>query len=81
MGIRLITPKGLFVGWQYKTKHFGVAFLLHNLQCGRRWIFGIRFGRRVLGYLTHGDSTPSLMAYHGAGWFLFKEQRIAGLKI
>jgi len=79
--VKLIKPKGVFCGWQFKSKYFGVAFLLHNLQCDRRWIFGIRFGRRVLGYLTHGDATPDLMSYHEAGWFVFCLQNISGLKV
>ena len=60
MGIRIIHPKEFFAGWGYRTKYFGIAFLLHNLQCGRRWIFGVRVGRkRVLGYLTHGETTSN----------------------
>ena len=82
MGVRIITPKGLFAGWRYKAKYFGIACLLHNLQCDRRWIFGIRLGKkRVFGYLTRGDATPDLMSYNKAGWFLFKKQCVAGLKV
>lgn len=82
MSIMLIKPKGIFHGWQIKTKHFGFAFLLHNLQSDRRWIFGIRLGlKRVLGYLTKGDSKPGYMSYSDAGWFIFKKQNIAGLKV
>ena len=82
MAVRIIKPAGIFHGWQFRRKYFGIAFLLHNLQCDRRWIFGIRIGRkRVFGYLTHGDSTPDLMSYHDAGWFLFKRQCISGLKV
>lgn len=82
MAVRIIIPEGIFEGWRWKTKYFGVAFLLHNLQCDRRWIFGIRLGRkRVFGYLTHGDSTPDLMSYHQAGWFVFKKQYISGRKV
>ena len=81
MAVRLIPPKGIFMGWQFKRKWFGLALLRHNLQCDRRWLFAVRVGRRVFGYLTHGDATPDLMSYQDAGWFLFKEQCISGLKV
>ena len=82
MGFKLIPPDGLFMGWRYKRKYFGIALLFHNLQCDRRWVFGLRIGRkRVFGYLTHGDTTPDLASYHDAGWFLFKQQGISGQKV
>ena len=82
MSIRLVPPKGIFMGWRLKRKYFGIAFLFHNLQCGRRWLFCIRIGRkRVFGYLTHGDATPSMMSYHQAGWWLLKKQNLSGLKV
>lgn len=82
MAIKLLVPEGIFAGWQFRRKYFGVAFMLHNLQCDRRWLFGVRFGRkRVLGYLTHGDATPDMWSYRQAGWFIFKRQYISGLKV
>lgn len=69
------------MGWQVKRKYWGLALYLHNLQCDRRWLFGIRIGRRVLGYLTHGDATKDLMSYQDAEWFLFKRQGVSGLKV
>ena len=82
MAIRIVPPKGLFMGWRFRRKYFGLALYFHNLQCDRRWLFGIRIGqRRVFGYLTHGDATPDLMSYQEAGWWLFREQGVPGLKV
>jgi hypothetical protein len=81
MTIRIIPPEGIFMGWRIKRKYWGIALYFHNLQCDRRWLFGVRIGRRVFGYLTHGDATPDMMSYREAGWFLFKKQYISGQKI
>ena len=82
MAVRLVPPKGLFIGWRIRLRYFGLPFLFHNFQCDRRWLFGVRIGkRRVFGYLTHGDATPDMMAYHKAGWWLFKKQGLSGLKV
>lgn len=71
MAIRLRTPSSIFDGWYWVSQsgRFACGFLAHTLQCDQRWIFLLRWRRRVFGYRTHGDASPNLLTYEDAGWY------------
>lgn len=66
--------------WSSSTDRWEIRILYHTLQCDQRWLFYIRIGRRVFGYLTRGDVRPKLMRYSDRGWYFPLWGRGAGAR-
>ncbi len=68
MSVTILIHESIFGGYYRRGRRWTVGLLAHSLQCGQRWVFLIRRGKRRLGYRTHGDAPPAVMTYHDAGW-------------
>ena len=76
MGHRIVPPKS--IKWSaYKQFGWGALGLFaHSLQCGQRWVFLVRVGRRRFGYRTRGDANPRILTHEDAGWYLPWKHRV-----
>lgn len=68
MGVRIVVPKTVRGGLYFEFGRAKIGLLAHTLQCGQRWIFLLRWGRRRIGYRSRGDASPKLMTFGDAGW-------------
>lgn len=50
--------------------HVHLSIWSHTGDCDQRWVFRLKFGRRMFGYLTRGDATPNSDAITNAGWWI-----------
>ena len=67
MSVKLLVPDGIFEGYR-KYRWGALGIFAHTLQCGQRWIFLIRIGRRRFGYRTRGDAKKNMLTYQDGGW-------------
>lgn len=68
MSVKLLVPDGIFEGYYRKYRWGALGIFAHTLQCGQRWIFLIRIGRRRFGYRTRGDAKKNMLTYQDGGW-------------